>query len=198
MPLQCRHKSTDHRQKTSCWQNLLNGRGCQPSLTAVCAASAASSALGQLGKPLEPGFDGGSGAHGSGGTGSGGSGGGGGEGGAGGSGPGAPEAEQHVGQVGGCAPAEDVVLLEVGGMHCASCSGRVRRLLEAQPHVTSASVSLTTETALVRIGIPALPLTGGPAGCLACPPHTMTATMVILNLVCDPGGCTNNYSWAVN
>ncbi|EIE20946.1 heavy metal translocatin [Coccomyxa subellipsoidea C-169] len=126
--------------------------------------SAASSALGQLGKPLEPGFDGGSGAHGSGGTGSGGSGGGGGEGGAGGSGPGVPEAEQHVGQVGGCAPAEDVVLLEVGGMHCASCSGRVRRLLEAQPHVTSASVSLTTETALVRIGIPALPLTGGPAG----------------------------------
>ncbi|CAL5219715.1 g1607 [Coccomyxa viridis] len=57
---------------------------------------------------------------------------------------------------------EDVVLLDVSGMHCASCSGRVRRLLEAQPHVTAATVSLATETALVCINIP--PLQATPAG----------------------------------
>ncbi len=60
---------------------------------------------------------------------------------------------------------EDVVLLDVSGMHCASCSGRVRRLLEAQPHVTTASVSLATETALVCITIPPLrPTTAGQGG----------------------------------
>ncbi len=54
------------------------------------------------------------------------------------------------------------MLLDVSGMHCASCSGRVRRLLEAQPHVTAATVSLATETALVCINIP--PLQATPAG----------------------------------
>lgn len=59
---------------------------------------------------------------------------------------------------------EDVVLLDVAGMHCASCSGRVRRLLEAQQHVTAATVSLTTETALVRINIPPLQATSAGQG----------------------------------
>lgn len=63
-----------------------------------------------------------------------------------------PEAAGHAEKVGGVL--EDVVLLDVSGMHCASCSGRVQRLLEAQPHVAAATVSLATETALVRIAIP--------------------------------------------
>jgi Cu2+-exporting ATPase len=49
------------------------------------------------------------------------------------------------------APAEDVLLLDVGGMMCASCAGRVRRLLEEQPGVAFASVNLATETAIVRV-----------------------------------------------
>lgn len=72
------------------------------------------------------------------------------------------ESERHAGDRGACCEAvEDVVLLEVLGMHCGSCLGRVRRLLEAQPHVAAASVSLATETALVRIAIPPLPLATG-------------------------------------
>ncbi|BDA42504.1 probable copper-transporting ATPase SynA [Coccomyxa sp. Obi] len=127
----------------------------------VGAANAASSALGQLGETLQQ-----DSGHGGGGRrgprGPGGDGGGGGSEGR--SGPQGADSEQLMEQVSGCAPTEDVVLLEVTGMHCTSCSSRVRRLLEAQPHVTSASVSLTTETALVRIGIPALLLTAGPSG----------------------------------
>ena len=72
------------------------------------------------------------------------------------------EPERHAGKRRACCEAvEDVVLLEVLGMHCGSCLGRVRRLLEAQPHVAAASVSLATETALVRIAIPPLPLAAG-------------------------------------
>jgi hypothetical protein len=63
-----------------------------------------------------------------------------------------PEAAGYSDEVTGVL--EDTVLLDVSGMHCASCSGRVRRLLEAQPHVAAATVSLATETALVRIAIP--------------------------------------------
>ncbi|KFM27136.1 Copper-transporting ATPase PAA1, chloroplastic [Auxenochlorella protothecoides] len=46
---------------------------------------------------------------------------------------------------------EDVVLLDVDGMHCAGCVSRVRKLLEDQPAVRGASVSLATETALARV-----------------------------------------------
>jgi P-type Cu+ transporter len=44
--------------------------------------------------------------------------------------------------------------LRVGGMSCASCSGRVERALAALPGVTSASVNLATETARVETAAP--------------------------------------------
>jgi len=44
--------------------------------------------------------------------------------------------------------------LRVGGMSCASCSGRVERALAALPGVTSASVNLATETARVETAGP--------------------------------------------
>ena len=48
--------------------------------------------------------------------------------------------------------ADDVLLLDVGGMMCAGCAGRVRKCLEAaSPLVAGASVNLATETALVRV-----------------------------------------------
>lgn len=48
---------------------------------------------------------------------------------------------------------EDVILLDVDGMHCAGCVSRVRKLLEDQPAVSAASVSLATETALARVRV---------------------------------------------
>ena len=76
--------------------------------------------------------------------------GGGGGGGGGGSGRDAPLGDGRAGEAG----AEDVVLLDVRGMHCGGCSSRVGRLLSAQPHVAGASVSLATEVALVRVRLP--------------------------------------------
>ncbi|CAB4289754.1 unnamed protein product [Prunus armeniaca] len=43
----------------------------------------------------------------------------------------------------------DVVVLDVGGMTCGGCAASVKRILESQPQVSSASVNLTTETAVV-------------------------------------------------
>jgi copper chaperone CopZ len=40
------------------------------------------------------------------------------------------------------------------GMKCGGCVGHVKKILESQPGVTSASVNLTTETALVRMLVP--------------------------------------------
>ncbi|KAJ9508304.1 hypothetical protein QJQ45_011811 [Haematococcus lacustris] len=54
---------------------------------------------------------------------------------------------------------EDVVLLDVGGMRCGGCVGHVKKVLEALEGVLEASVNLATETALVRVQVPA-----GPAG----------------------------------
>jgi len=41
-------------------------------------------------------------------------------------------------------------------MHCGGCSANVRRILEGDPAVSSASVNLANESALVRIGIDAV------------------------------------------
>ncbi|KAG2497846.1 hypothetical protein HYH03_004113 [Edaphochlamys debaryana] len=49
---------------------------------------------------------------------------------------------------------EEVVLLDVGGMKCGGCVGHVKKILEDQPGVDSASVNLATETALVRVRVP--------------------------------------------
>lgn len=43
----------------------------------------------------------------------------------------------------------DVIILDVCGMTCGGCAARVKRILESQPQVSSASVNLTTETAIV-------------------------------------------------
>ncbi|KAG2440429.1 hypothetical protein HYH02_010314 [Chlamydomonas schloesseri] len=56
---------------------------------------------------------------------------------------------------------EEVVLLDVGGMKCGGCVGHVKKILEEQPGVTSASVNLATETALVRVLVPRGSKSGG-------------------------------------
>ncbi|KAA3485680.1 copper-transporting ATPase PAA1, chloroplastic-like [Gossypium australe] len=43
----------------------------------------------------------------------------------------------------------DIIILDVGGMTCGGCAAIVKRILENQPQVSSASVNLTTETAIV-------------------------------------------------
>lgn len=135
------------------WEGLLSF-----ATLGAAAAKASADSLGQV--LLDPGQ--GHGCNGTGGAGGSGDGpGGSGSGGSGRSGGSGQASWQRAGDGSStscCAAVEDVVLLEVSGMHCGSCSGRVRKLLEAQPHVTTASVSLATETALVRIAIPPLPI----------------------------------------
>ncbi|CAN6826728.1 unnamed protein product [Brassica oleracea] len=46
-------------------------------------------------------------------------------------------------------PSSDIIVLNVGGMTCGGCSASVKKILESQPQVASASVNLTTETAIV-------------------------------------------------
>lgn len=46
---------------------------------------------------------------------------------------------------------EDIVLLDVNGMKCAGCVGKVKGILESDDCVKTASVNLATETAVVRI-----------------------------------------------
>ncbi|XP_022922942.1 copper-transporting ATPase PAA1, chloroplastic isoform X1 [Cucurbita moschata] len=43
----------------------------------------------------------------------------------------------------------NVIILDVGGMTCGGCAASVKRILENQPQVSSASVNLTTETAVI-------------------------------------------------
>ncbi|KAL2343799.1 hypothetical protein Fmac_005084 [Flemingia macrophylla] len=43
----------------------------------------------------------------------------------------------------------DVIILDVSGMVCGGCAATVKRILESRPQVSSASVNLTTETAIV-------------------------------------------------
>ncbi|GAB2219429.1 hypothetical protein Droror1_Dr00007064 [Drosera rotundifolia] len=72
--------------------------------------------------------------------------GGGGEGGGGGDerGVGGASAADDVGALSG-----DVIILDVGGMTCGGCAASVKRILESQPQVFSATVNLTTDTAIV-------------------------------------------------
>ncbi|XP_010527003.1 PREDICTED: copper-transporting ATPase PAA1, chloroplastic isoform X9 [Tarenaya hassleriana] len=46
-------------------------------------------------------------------------------------------------------PSSDVIILDVGGMTCGGCAASVKKILESQPQVSTASVNLTTETAIV-------------------------------------------------
>ncbi|KAI3908992.1 hypothetical protein MKW98_008940 [Papaver atlanticum] len=43
----------------------------------------------------------------------------------------------------------EVIVLDVGGMTCGGCAGKVKRILENQPQVASCTVNLATETAIV-------------------------------------------------
>ncbi|KAE8672772.1 Copper-transporting ATPase PAA1 [Hibiscus syriacus] len=43
----------------------------------------------------------------------------------------------------------DIIILDVTGMTCGGCAASVKRILENQPQVSSASVNLATETAIV-------------------------------------------------
>ena len=74
---------------------------------------------------------------------------------------------------------EDVLLLDVGGMMCASCAGRVRRLLEEQPDVAFASVNLATETAVVRVLV-------GTRDALATAGQRLAAAVVAAGFTCAP------------
>lgn len=47
--------------------------------------------------------------------------------------------------------APSVIVLDVGGMSCGSCATSVKRILEGQPRVASASVNLATQTAVVWV-----------------------------------------------
>ncbi|GAB4853227.1 Polyamine N-acetyltransferase 1 [Ancistrocladus abbreviatus] len=86
-------------------------------------------------------------------TSGGGGGGGGGTGGAGGGG-GSESGDAKASDVSGAANdlsalSSDVIILDVGGMTCGGCAASVKRILEGQPQVSSATVNLTTETAIV-------------------------------------------------
>ncbi|KAG1342359.1 copper-transporting ATPase PAA1, chloroplastic [Cocos nucifera] len=49
----------------------------------------------------------------------------------------------------GTSSGPDVIMLDVGGMSCGGCAASVKRILESQPQVSTASVNLATETAIV-------------------------------------------------
>jgi Cu+-exporting ATPase len=65
--------------------------------------------------------------------------------------PATPGAMATVLAAAGYPPREGQVVLRVEGMTCASCTGRVERVLKAQPGVADAAVNLTTREAHVRI-----------------------------------------------
>uniref|UniRef100_A0A7N0T168 HMA domain-containing protein n=3 Tax=Kalanchoe fedtschenkoi TaxID=63787 RepID=A0A7N0T168_KALFE len=73
----------------------------------------------------------------------------GGFGGGGGGGGGGKARAVAVGSDEGSAFSSDVIVLDVRGMTCGGCAASVKRILENQPQVSSASVNLTTETAVV-------------------------------------------------
>uniref|UniRef100_A0A0D9X943 HMA domain-containing protein n=1 Tax=Leersia perrieri TaxID=77586 RepID=A0A0D9X943_9ORYZ len=82
----------------------------------------------------------------------GGGGGGNGDGGGGGGGDGwkSPRASQGTAATEEASGQEaDVIILDVGGMSCGGCAASVKRILESEPQVRSATVNLATEVALV-------------------------------------------------
>ncbi|KAJ0237933.1 hypothetical protein HA466_0244520 [Hirschfeldia incana] len=82
---------------------------------------------------------------GGGGSGFGGYSGGGGGGGGGGSNSGDSKAKLGAGV---SVPSSDIIILDVRGMACGGCSASVKKIFESQLHVATASVNLTTETAI--------------------------------------------------
>ncbi|PWZ28664.1 Copper-transporting ATPase PAA1, chloroplastic [Zea mays] len=73
-----------------------------------------------------------------------------GDGGGGGDGWKRPRASQGAGVVEeAAAQGADVIVLDVGGMSCGGCAASVKRILESEPQVRSATVNLATEMAVV-------------------------------------------------
>lgn len=73
-----------------------------------------------------------------------------GDGGGGGDGWKRPRASQGAGVVDeAAAQGADVIVLDVGGMSCGGCAASVKRILESEPQVRSATVNLATEMAVV-------------------------------------------------
>ncbi|KZV34638.1 hypothetical protein F511_14892 [Dorcoceras hygrometricum] len=60
-----------------------------------------------------------------------------------------PTAAVQAGDGDASALSSDVIILDVRGMTCGGCAASVKRILESQAQVSSASVNLTTETAIV-------------------------------------------------
>jgi hypothetical protein len=56
---------------------------------------------------------------------------------------------------------EEVVMLDVHGMHCGGCAASVRKILEGDDDVRSATVNLANESAVVRINLAMESLGGG-------------------------------------
>ncbi|KAM3253785.1 hypothetical protein ACQJBY_047717 [Aegilops geniculata] len=50
----------------------------------------------------------------------------------------------------GALDGSDVILLHVGGMSCGGCAAKVKRILESQPEVASATIDLAKAAAVVR------------------------------------------------
>jgi P-type Cu+ transporter len=133
--------------------------------TAVACGAAAVAVCrpGVVAPTMDTGGPGGSGGNGGGGNGGGG-GGGGGE-----SGP-SPSTRTPPPAAEGAADDDaaptDVLVLDVGGMHCGGCAATVTRLLEAErgtAGVRGAAVNAATEAAAVRVGVPATVAAAGPA-----------------------------------
>ena len=53
------------------------------------------------------------------------------------------------------APSPQELDLSIGGMTCASCSGRVERALRKLPEVLDVAVNLATESARIQVAVPA-------------------------------------------
>ncbi len=53
------------------------------------------------------------------------------------------------------APSPQELDLSIGGMTCASCSGRVERALRKLPGVLDVAVNLATESARIQVAVPA-------------------------------------------
>ncbi|KAH9606408.1 hypothetical protein KSS87_005377 [Heliosperma pusillum] len=71
-------------------------------------------------------------------------------GGGGGGGDGFEEGVPKVGAVDDVSPIlPDAIVLDVAGMTCGGCAAKVKKILENQPQVSSATVNLATETAIV-------------------------------------------------
>ncbi|EFJ09854.1 hypothetical protein SELMODRAFT_129166 [Selaginella moellendorffii] len=60
-------------------------------------------------------------------------------------------AQSVSGEADDSSAAQPVIILDVGGMSCGGCAASVKRILESQVQVASATVNLATETAVIHV-----------------------------------------------